>query len=214
MDYFKLYDLNFNEIKLPRDELNYGFRGLDLEVSSISQDITEHALNGLPGNIITGVQDRERTISLKARIKAMNSTDYRLKRDRVYSFFSELGAFYVTESQQGNKLMKVRVIDQYTPDRVDNNQTYAFIDIPLKIHGQPYWQSLVKTMDLHNNKGMAMTPEGKWSFGMGLDVDPSKLKYQFSNAGQFEIYNACKQLKTIQEKGNCEIKIEFNQAVT
>src|SRR5699024_1113568 len=103
-------------------------------------------------------------------------------------------------------------IDQYTPDRVDNNQTYAFIDIPLKIDGQPYWISRFKTMDLHNNKGMAMTPEGKWSFGMGLDVDPSKLKYQFSNAGQFEIYNAGKQLKTIQEKGNFVIKIEFKQA--
>src|SRR5699024_2129440 len=91
---------------------------------------------------------------------------------------------------------------------------YAFVDIPLKIDGQPYWISRFKTMDLHNNKGIPMTKDGKWSFGMGLDVDPSKLKYQFTNVNQFEFFNAGKQLKTIQEKGNCEIKIEFNQAVT
>src|SRR5699024_7197250 len=203
----------FKEIQLPRDDLNYGFRGLDIEVSSISQEITEHAINGLPGNIITGAQDRDRAILLKARIKAMNSTDYRLKRDRIYGFFSELGAFYVTESQQGNKLMRVRVVDQYTPERVDNNQTYAFVEIPLVVDGQPYWISRFKTMDLHNSKGIPMTKDGKWSFGMGLDVDPSKLRYRFENVSQFEFYNAGKQLKTIQEKGNCEIKIEFNQEV-
>src|SRR5699024_10364366 len=122
--------------------------------------------------------------------------------------------FYVTESQQGNKLMRVRVVDQYTPERVDNNQTYAFVEIPLVVDGQPYWISRFKTMDLHNSKGIAMTKDGKWSFGMGLDVAPDKLKYQFTNVSQFDFYNAGKQLKTIQEKGNCEIKIEFNQDVT
>lgn len=212
MDYFKIYDEHFNLVPLPTDDLGYGFRGLDLDVSSISQDVTEHTMQGVPGNLVTGAQDRDRDVTLKARIKAMTSTDYRLKRDVMYSYFRDLGVFYVTESQQGNKLLKVRVVDQYMPERVANNRTYAFVEIPLKIDGQPYWISRFKTMDLHNNKGIPMT--GNWSFGMGLDVEPSKLKYQFENVNQFDFYNAGKQLKTIQEKGNCEIKIEVKQAVT
>ncbi len=212
VDYFEIYDSNFNKVPLPVDDLEYGLLGLDIYVSSIGQDVTEHASNGMPGTLITGVQDRNRSITLSAMIKAMNSTDYRLKRDRVYSFFRELGSFYVTETQQGNKLMKVRVVEQYSAIRPQNFRTIADVEIPLKIDGQPYWISRFKTMDLHNNKGIPVT--GNWSFGMGLDVDPSKLKYQFSNVSQFEFYNAGKQLKTIQEKGNCEIKIEFNQEVT
>ncbi|WP_188738860.1 phage tail domain-containing protein, partial [Oceanobacillus neutriphilus] len=146
-DFFNIYDLNFNPIPLPRDELGFGFRGLDLEVSAIGQEISEQNIPSRPGNIITDVRDDDRDISIKGRIKAMNATDYRLKRDRVFAFFNSLGAFYVTEHQQGNKLMKVRVVDKYAPERPENMQTYAFLDIPLKIDGHPYWVSRFKTMD-------------------------------------------------------------------
>lgn len=211
-DFFKIYDLNINHIPLPVDDLNYGLRGLDLTVSSIGQEIIEHSISRVPGSVITGVRDSDREMSLHARIKAMNSTDYRLKRDRVYSFFGGLGAFYVTESQQGNKLMKVRVIDQYTPERPDNMQTFATVDIPLKIDGHPYWISRGTTMDLHNNKGIPTN--NNWSFGMGIDVTPDNLVYQYENVREFNIYNAGILLKTIQEKDNCEIKIEIKQNVT
>jgi len=211
-DHFKIYDLNFNPVPLPVDDLDYGLRGLDLEVSSIGQEPTQHNIPRRPGNIITGVRDTDRDMTLSARIKAMNATDYRLKRDRVYSFFRGLGAFYVTESLQGNKLMKVRVIDQYVPERPDNLQTYAFVDIPLKIDGHPYWISRFKTMDLHKHNGIPAN--GNWSFGMGIDVSPDNLIYQYENASEFNIYNAGIPLKTIQEKDNCEIKIEIKQNVT
>lgn len=211
-DYFKIYDSNFNQIPLPVDELNYGLRGLDLTVSSIGQEVAEHNMPGRPGNIVTGVRDNDREMSISARIKAMSATDYRLKRDRVYSFFKDLGAFFITESQQGNKLMKVRVVDQYTPERPDNMRTFAFVDIPLKIDGHPYWISRFKTMDLHNNKGIPAN--GNWSFGMNIEVTPDNLIYQYENARMFNIYNAGILLKTIQEKDNCEIKIEIKQSVT
>ncbi len=211
-DFFKIYDLNFNPIPLPVDDLGYGLRGLDLEVSSIGQEITEHSIPRRPGKITTGVRDDDRDMSIKGRIKAMNATDYRLKRDRVFAFFKSLGAFYVTESQQGNKLMKVRVVDKYTPERPDNMQTYAFLDIPLKIDGHPYWVSRFKTMDLHNSKGIPTN--GNWSFGMGVDVTPDNLIYQYQNVNEFNIYNAGRPLKVIQEKDNCEIRIEINQSVT
>jgi len=211
-DHFKIYDLNFNPVPLPVDEVGYGLRGLDLEVSSIGQEVTEHSMSGRPGNVTTGVRDTDRDMTLSARIKAMNATDYRLKRDRVYSFFRGLGAFYVTETLQGNKLMKVRVIEKYTPERPQNMQRYAFVDIPLQIDGQPYWISRYTTMDLHNNKGIPAN--GNWSFGMGIDVSPDNLVYQYENVSEFNIYNAGIPLKTIQEKDNCEIRIEINENIT
>jgi len=212
VSYCKFYDSDFNEIKLPQDELGYGLKGIDLHVSSISSEITERKSQGLSGSVVTGVRDDDRQLYLTAMIEAMNSTDFHLKRDRIYSFFSELDNFYITETEQGNKLIEVMAIDSYYAERPDKFQKVAYLNIPLKKVGQPYWISRFKTMDLHNNNGIYFN--GNWSFGMNLDVDPSKLKYQFTNVNQFDFYNAGKQLKTIQEKGNCEIKIEFNQAVT
>jgi len=211
-DYFKIYDINFNLVPLPVDDLGYGLVGLDLFVSSIGQEITEHSIPGLPGNIITGVRDDERDISISAMIQAMNPTDYRLKRDRVFSFFRSLGSFYVTESQQGNKLMKVRVIDKYRADRPLGFGTVAEVDIPLKIDGQPYWVSRFKTLDLHNNNGIPAN--GNWSFGMGIEVSPDELIYEYENVSEFNIFNAGILLKTIQEKDNCQIKIKIKQSVT
>lgn len=211
-DYFKIYDADFNLVPLPVDDLGYGLEGLDLFVSSIGQEITEHSLPGMPGNIVTGSRDTDRDMSISALLKTMNATDYRLKRDRVFAFFKSLGSFYITESQQGNKLMKVRVVDKYIPNRPLGLQTVASMDIPLKIDGQPYWISRFKTMDLHNNAGIPTN--GNWSFGMGIDVAPTKLVYQYENTARFDIYNAGKELKSIQEKDNFEIRIEINQAVS
>src|SRR5690625_7497113 len=98
-------------------------------------------------------------------INSMNSTDYKLKRDRVYAFFKGLGSFYVTETQQGNKLLKVRVVEQYMPERIDRR--VSTLDIPLQIDGQRYWISRFKTMDLHNNK--EISPNGYLSFVIGFE---------------------------------------------
>lgn len=211
-DLFQIYDLDFNPIPLPRDELGYGLRGLGLEVSSIGQEVTEHSIAGVAGSTITGVRDTDRDMSISAWIEAMNKTDYLLKRDRVYSFFKEIGSFYVTETRQANKLMKVRVIDKYLPEKPGGIETLTLLDIPLKIDGKPYWISRGKTMELHEAKGIPAN--GKWSFGMGLDVTPENLIYQYENQPEFTIYNAGILLKTVQEKGNCEIKIDVNEDIT
>src|SRR5690625_4202371 len=208
--FFKIYDLNLNHVPLPKDDLDYGLIGLDLIVSSIGEEVNAHKLPGWPGNINTGFRDNDRDVSLNAMISSMNSTDYKLKRDRVYAFFKGLGSLYVTETQQGNKLLKVRVVEQYAPERI--NRRVATLDIPLKIDGHPYWISRFKTMDLHNNKGIPAN--GNWSFGMGIDVSPDKLVYQYENVSEFNIYNAGIPLKTIQEKDNCEIRIEINENIS
>ncbi|WP_299090337.1 phage tail domain-containing protein [uncultured Metabacillus sp.] len=211
-DMFSIYDENFNPITLPSDDLGYGLRGLDLNISSTSQEVTEHTIQGMPGNIITGFRDNNRDLSINARLKAQDATDFRLKRDRVFAFFKRLGTFYVTEKQQGNKLMKVRVVESYTFQRPENLRTYATVEIPLKIVGQPYWISRYKSMDLHNSNGVPMN--GHWSFGMGLEVNPDKLVYKYENAPTFNIFNAgTVPIKTIQEKDNCIITIEIKESV-
>ncbi len=210
---FTIYDLNFNAVTLPVDDLGYGLRGLDVEVSSTAQEVTEQTISGVPGSIITGYRDSGREMSIHARLKAKDAIDFRLKRDRVFSFFRRLGTFYITEKQQGNKLMKVRVVEGYQFQRSENNQTFATVDIPLKIIGQPYWISRYTSMDLHDSNGIPFNSH--WSFGMGLEVDPDKLKYQFSNQSSINVFNAgTVPIKTIQEKDNCIITIEINQSVT
>ncbi|MFD1350140.1 phage tail domain-containing protein [Oceanobacillus caeni] len=209
-DLFQIYDLDFNPIPLPKDELGYGLKGMGLRTSSVGQEATEHSMSGWPGNIITGVRDTDRDMSLIAWLESMDNTDFLLKRDSVYSFFKRLGSFYVTETRQGNKLMKVKVVEQYAPEIHGGVQTLTTFDIPLKIDGQPYWISRYKSMDLHKNGGVPFNDH--WSFGMGLDVD--KTKYQYSNEKEFNIFNAgTRPLKTIQEKDNCIITIEIKQSV-
>ena len=208
---FTIYDLNFNKISLPVDDLGYGLKGLDVYISSTRQEVTERTIAGVAGSVITGYRDSDRDFSIHARLKAKDAIDFRLKRDRVFSFFKRLGDFYITENQQGNKLMKVRVVESYSFERPDNLQTFATVDIPLKIIGQPYWISRFKSTDLHGKEGIDFN--SNWSFGMGLDVN--KLQYQFENKSSFTVFNAgTVPLKTIQEKDNCIITIEINQSVT
>ncbi|MDX8288831.1 phage tail family protein [Metabacillus indicus] len=208
---FQIYSEDFNPVSLPVDDMGYGLKGMDVEISSTAVDVTEHSIAGVPGRTITGFNDAEREISLNARLKVKDAIDYRLKRDRIFAFFKRIGAFYVTENQQSNKLMKVRVVESYRFERPDNMRTFATVTIPLKIIGQPYWISRFKTMNL-NNVGVPMN--GNWSFGMGLDVDPGKLKYSHSNQSSFNIFNAgTVPLKTIQEVDNCLITIDVMQAV-
>lgn len=209
---FQIYDENFNPVPLPVDDLGYGLRGLDLEISSTAQEVTEQTISGVPGSVITGFRDSGRELNIHARLKAKDAIDYRLKRDRVFAFFKRLGTFYITEQQQGNKLMKVRVVESYVFQRPENLRTFATVDIPLKIIGQPYWISRYKSMDLHVN-GIQFNDH--WSFGMGLDVNPDKLIYQYNNRSSFDIFNAgTVPIKTIQEKDHCIITIEIKQVVT
>ncbi|MEK4922394.1 phage tail domain-containing protein [Cytobacillus sp. FSL R5-0569] len=206
---FKIFNEQFEEIPLPIDDLGYGLRGLDLNISSVAQEVTEHNVQGLSGSIQTGFRDASRDMNISARIKAKDKTDFRLKRDRVFAFFKQLGSFYITENTQGNKLMLVRVVDSYQFDRIPNSQTYSIADIPLKIIGQPYWISRFKSTDLQ--KGINF--DGNWSFGMGLDVEPNKLNYEFSSSS-FTLYNAGSvPIKTIQEKNHCIITIEVKETV-
>lgn len=208
---FEIYNEQLEYIPLPADELGLGLRGLDLDISSVGQSITEHSMPGWPGKIITGFQDSDREIGIAVRLRAKDPEDYRVKRDRVYSFFKRLGTFYIAEQHTPYKIMKVRVIEAFRFVRPENIRIFATAEIPLTIIGQPYWISRFRSLELQGGipYPIQMSP------GLGLEVDPNKLNYQFTNAADLNVYNAgTVPLKTIQEKDNCIITIDINQAVT
>lgn len=200
---FKIYDENFNPVPLPADDWGFGLKELDLEISSTAQEVTEHSIPGVPGNVITSFRDSARDLNISARLKTEDSNDYRAKRDQVFAFFKRLGTFYVAEINQDYKVMKVRVVEAYRFERPENVRTFATVNIPLKIVGQPYWVSLFKSKEL--TEDMAFE----------LGIDPTKLIYEYSNQSAFNIYNAgTVPLKTIQEKDNCIITIDIEESVT
>src|SRR5699024_10472714 len=116
------------------------------------------------------------------------------------------------EIQQQNKLLLVRAVERYTPERPENMQSYALLEIPLKIEEHPYWISRYKTMDLHNNKDIPAN--GHWSFGMGGDVSPGNLVYQYENVRKIKKNNTGITMKTKLEKDDGEKKKEINENVT
>lgn len=197
---FQIYDEDFNLVPLPFDDWGYGLKELDLQISSTGQEVTEHTLSGVPGTLITGYRDNTREVNLHALLKAEDAKDFRLKRDQVFAFFKRLETFYVSENYQDYKVMKVRVVESYSFQRPDNNQTFSTVDIPLKIVGQPYWISRYKSLEL---------PE---DVKIDLSIDST---YQYSNQSSFIIQNAgTVPIKTIQEKDNCIITIDIKQSVT
>ncbi|MRX70842.1 hypothetical protein GJU40_01505 [Bacillus lacus] len=200
---FKIYDLAFNPVALPVDQWGNGFKGLDINVSSVGQDVTEHTLPGVPGNIITGYRDNEREVSITVSLKKYEAKEFRKKRDEIYAFFKRLGTFYVAETQQEYKVLKVRVTDSFNLERPENVRTFATANIPLKIIGQPYWLSLFRSKQITED------------LAFSLGIDASKAVYEHSNKTTFNIFNpGTVPLKTIQETDNCIITIDVKQSVT
>lgn len=209
---FKIYDLNFKEIPLPTDQFNYGLRGLDLFLSSINRRVTTEDLPGVPGTSRTHVSDGTREVSIRALIKAMDTHDYRLKRNRVFSFFRQLGDFYVAESHEPNKLLKVSVDESYIPERPDGMRAWAEFEVPLEIVGQPYRISRYTSLDIHNND---IQFDGKWSAGMHLPaIDTTEdgilmdYQYVFTNQTSIEVFNPSDIDLYIKQHLDCKIEFE------
>ena len=190
---FKIYNSNFNEVKLPVDDLGFGLKSLDFNVGPItyeniytSSSRADHLVKRYP---------KDRDVSINAMFTAYNTVDWRLKRDRVYSFFRNLGVFYIAESYQPYKLLKVIVDESYEVDRPIN--TWGLLEIPLKIIDTPFKQSLHTTLDI-DSEGVMWND--KWGYGMGLSSDSSQWKYKFTNTDP-RFYNAgTEDIKLIQQK--------------
>ena len=192
---FKIYDLNYKEVSFPVDDLGFGLKSLDINVGPIiyeniytSSSRSDQLVKRYP---------KDRNVSINAMFTAYNTVDWRLKRDRVYSFFRNLGVFYIAESYQPYKLLKVIVDESYEVDRPVLR--WGVFEIPLKIIDTPFKQSLHTTLDI-DSEGIRWND--KWGYGMGLSSDSSEWKYKFTNTNP-RFYNAgTEDIKLIQQKGS------------
>lgn len=200
---FIIYDLNFREVSLPKDNFGLGLEGLDLFFSSIGRNVSdEHR---------THVSDGPRSANIRAYIKSMSRQDYKLKRNRVYSFFRQLGDFYVADIDEPNKLLKVSVDTEFTPNWLDGVNHAAEMDIPLSIVGQPYRISRQTTLDIHNDGGLIA--DGDWSADMGLTAQNDK-QYVFNNQTDIEVYNPSDIDLYIKQHLDFKIKFECLQSMS
>ena len=206
---FKIYDLNFREIPLPKDNSGFGLKGLDLFISSIGKKVTEEELPGLPGTNRIHEVDGTRTADIRALIVSSSTHDYRLKRNRVYSFFRQLGRFYIAETYEPNKLLKVAVDESFIPERPQSLVIWGELDIPLSIVGKPYRISRYTSLELQNLKR-----DGKWSRGMHLTRKATDKQYVFTNQTDIEVYNPSDIDLYIKHHLDFKIKFECLQSMS
>ena len=206
---FKIYDLNYKEVSLPVDDLGFGLKSLDINVGPVIYENIYTSSSRADQLVKRYPKDRD--VSINAMFTAYNTVDWRLKRDRVYSFFRNLGMFYVAESHQPFKLLKVIVDENYEVDRPVIR--WGLLEIPLKIIDTPFKKSLHTTLDI-DSEGVRWND--KWGYGMGLSSDSSQWKYSFdTDVGQsydFKFLNAgTEAVKLIQQKES-RIRVEFKVA--
>ena len=203
---FKIYNLNFNEVKLPVDDLGFGLKSLDINIGPVIYENIYTSSSRADQLVKRYPKDRD--VSINAMFTAYNTVDWRLKRDSVYSFFRNLGVFYIAEIYQPYKLLKVIVDESYEVDRPVIR--WGLLEIPLKIIDTPFKQSLHTTLDI-DKEGIRWND--KWGYGMGLSSDSSEWKYSFdTDSGQsydFKFLNAgTEPVKLIQQKES-RIRVEF-----
>ena len=206
---FKVYDSNFKEVKIPVDRLGFGSRALEINVGPVIYENVYSQSRWADTLVKRYAKDRQ--VSIVLMVSGMDETDFRMKRDELYSFFRNLGIFFVAEEQQPFKLIKVIVNDDYDIDR--QTPEIAMPEIPLKIIDTPFKQSLHTTLDI-DSEGVRWND--KWGYGMGLSSDSSQWKYSFdTDAGQsydFKFLNAgTEAVKLIQQKES-RIRVEFKVA--
>lgn len=171
---FKIYDLNYNEIRFPVDDLGFGLKSLDIDIGPILYE-NIYTQSSRADKLVKRYP-KDRTVTLHAMFTSYNKNvaDWRLKRDVIYEFFRTLGVFYVAEEYQPFKLLKVLVDTDYLPDRPVN--IWGMLEIPLKIIDTPFKQSLHTTSDI-DSEGVRWND--KWAYGMGLSSEREQWKYSF-----------------------------------
>jgi len=180
---FVLYDENMNKIDLPK-----GVIPLDIFISSIEKERVTESIEGKYGSVDYGSVFKSRPpIELKILIKATDTQDYRLLRDEVYNLFQVTDRLCVAEEYQPGKIYHVAVDSSYIPERYNNNQRYAEVEINCTDVGLPFAESIGTTQDIDEN-GLLYSQE-LWSYGMGLLYEDDAQKYTHT-AKEFAIYNA------------------------
>ena len=203
---FKIYDLNFKEVSLPVERLGYGMKALDISIGPIIYDTVYSNGNRADTPIKRYPKDRE--VSINILTTSADTIDWRMKRDQLYSFFRRLGVFYVAESYQPFKLLKVMVDEGYEVDRPVTR--WGLAEIPLKIIDTPFKQSLNTTGTI-GSEGMLFN--NKWAYGMGTWFAENYWQYEFTGVKP-TFYNAGdEEVKLIQQKESL-IALKINAVPT
>ena len=203
---FKIYDLNFKEVSLPVERLGYGIKALDISIGPIIYDTVYSNGNRADTPIKRYPKDRE--VSINILTTSADTIDWRMKRDELYSFFRRLGVFYVAESYQPFKLLKVMVDEGYEVDRPVTR--WGLAEIPLKIIDTPFKQSLHTTGTI-GSEGMLFN--NKWAYGMGTWFAENYWQYEFAGVKP-TFYNAGdEEVKLIQQKESL-ITLKMNAVST
>lgn len=179
---FKIYDLNYKEVRFPVDDLGFGFKSLDIDIGPvIYENIYTQSIRA---DKLVKRYPKDRSVSINAMFTSYNTIDWRLKRDVIYEFLRTLGVFYVAEEYQPFKLLKVIVDTDYMPDRPVN--IWGMLEIPLKIIDTPFKQSLHTTLDI-DREGVRWND--KWGYGMGLSSEREQWKYSFGPIPVKKVFN-------------------------
>ena len=203
---FKIYDLNYKEVSLPVERLGYGIKALDISIGPIIYDTVYS--NGSRADTPIKRYPKDREVSINILTTSADTIDWRMKRDQLYSFFRRLGVFYVAESYQPFKLLKVIVDEGYEVDRPVTH--WGLAEIPLKIIDTPFKKSLHTTGTI-GSEGMLFN--NKWAYGMGTWFAENYWQYEFTGVKP-TFYNAGdEEVKLIQQKESL-ITLKINAVPT
>ena len=188
------------------ERLGYGMKALDISIGPIIYDTVYSNGNRADTPIKRYPKDRE--VSINILTTSADTIDWRMKRDELYSFFRRLGVFYVAESYQPFKLLKVMVDEGYEVDRPVTR--WGLAEIPLKIIDTPFKQSLHTTGTI-GSEGMLFN--NKWAYGMGTWFAENYWQYEFNGVNP-TFYNAGdEEVKLIQQKESL-ITLKINAVPT
>src|SRR5699024_2234590 len=190
----------------PKDKLGYGLKGLDISIGPVIYE-NIYSQSSYADKLVKRYP-KDRNASINILFTSMDTIDWRLKRDRVYAFFRNLGVFYIAESYQPFKLLKVIVDEDYEVDRPVN--IWGQSEISLKIIDTPFKQSLHTTGTI-GSEGMLFN--NKWAYGMGTWFAENYWQYEF-NKVKPTFYNAGdEEVKLIQQKESL-ITLKLNAVPT
>ena len=177
---FILYDKDMNKLDFPS-----GVKPLDIFVSSINKERETIRVEGSHLKRDNGFIYGERDIELDLWMKAHDTEDYRLLRDKVYALFDRVG--YISEEYQKGKRYKVNVDDQYIPERIEGTRLFAEAKIVCTTDGLPFAES-IGTTSLIDKNGVS-TNDALWGYGMGIISNDESKQYTHTSS-TFRIYNA------------------------
>ncbi len=188
-----------------------GYITQDMLIRPIDQKTSSVEVDGRPGVVRESVNHGTRVIILSVMYIASDQLDFALRRDKLFSIFSDLEPFYIYEGRPTYKTStyefelpgqtwgensqlptnieilkgkRYKVI-RTNMNEVEQNGLIGKVDIEFETYQLPYAESPGTTLDERTfDKEIWQTEQGL------VAVDPATLKYVFKDETSFQIYNA------------------------